>query len=442
MNELLPYEARYSGQASDAPATWGQQAFWDGLSRYAGTGWNRNVAVVAPLPEGTTLPGALELLAHVTSRHEGLRTEVYESPEGLRQRVRGAGTLAVGRIEGAAPAHTAREAARLRALPLGTGGLPPFAASVAGPAGRPRALVLAFSHLVVDASSVRTVLDGLARPSSEPAPQPREQAAREAGELVRTGQRAAAAWAREAGDTAFPFAVPRAGAERSHVVQTALTSAPAAVRLKEMSAGLGADASAVLLAATAVALAAPLALDRLPLQVVTSNRHRAHARDYVGVLAQFGPLTARLDPDTGFEDTVRQVARRAMSAYNSALWAPAGLAQALTATGRSLDEVLGTTYTFNDIRAADFPPVLDHPAEPDPGRDHCLHDLPHWPYQGGRCAIAVVGGARVLQFALRADTRYVAPELTARLLPAIDAVLRRVHEKGGSIRIGALGEGL
>ncbi|KOT31429.1 hypothetical protein ADK41_30975 [Streptomyces caelestis] len=440
MSELPPYDVPFAGEESDGPATWGQQAFWDGLLRYDCTGWNRNVATVVRLPEGSSLNDTLNLLGRITDRHEGLRTEVYQGADGLRQRVHAQGTLSVGEISGAHPADTAREAARLRALPLGTDGVPPFAASVAVEDGRPRALVLAFSHLVVDASSVRVILDGLARPSWEPAAQPREQALREAGELRRTGLRAAGTWVREAGDTVFPFAAAHASPAEGRVVQQVLTSAPAAERLLQISAALGADASAVLLTVAAVGLAVPLGLSRLPLQVVTSNRHRTGTRNYVGVLAQFGPLTVGLDPDASFTDVLARTGRRAMSAYNSALWSPAGLQEALAAAGRSLDDVLGATLTFNDIRAATFPPVLDHPAEPDPGRDHCVHDLPRWPYQGGRCAIAVVGGKDVLQFALRADTRYVAPRLAAALLPGIDAVLRRVHEKGGSVRIGELGE--
>ncbi len=184
----------------------------------------------------------------------------------------------------------------------------------------------------------------------------------------------------------------------------------------------------MLLAAVSVALGSHLGLRSLPLQVVTSNRHRSDTEDYLGVLAQLGPMTVDLNPDQRFGDAVGQVRRRSLRAYSSALWSPAALDSALRGTGRSADEVLGATCTFNDVRGG-FPAVMDHPAQPDPGKDHAVRPLPWWPYQGGRCGIAVAGDQELLQFAVRADTAYVAPKLARSLLPAIDTVLRLAHER-------------
>ncbi|WP_030238243.1 MULTISPECIES: condensation domain-containing protein [unclassified Streptomyces] len=421
----------FSGSGDwEGPATWGQQGFWDSLKRYDCTSWYRNVAPVWTVPEGWSLADVFQLLGSTVSRYEGLRTDVREGADGrLRQRVRGRGEFPVEIIEATDESDFAGHAARLRALPMIGNGKLPFAAAVVVEEGRPRQLIWAISHLAVDASSVRVLLSHLDEPRQGPPPQPKDQAEAEAGDrLAQAAERSTTAWLRALAGADLPFVARRPEPGAGGIIQETLTSRPAATRLEELTAVLGTDASAVLLAAVSVALGSHLGLRSLPLQVVTSNRHRSDTEDYLGVLAQLGPMTVDLNPDQRFGDAVGQVRRRSLRAYSSALWSPAALDSALRGTGRSADEVLGATCTFNDVRGG-FPAVMDHPAQPDPGKDHAVRPLPWWPYQGGRCGIAVAGDQELLQFAVRADTAYVAPKLARSLLPAIDTVLRLAHER-------------
>ncbi|MEH1014253.1 condensation domain-containing protein [Micromonospora sp. CPCC 206060] len=430
--------ARFTGtEAWEGPATWGQQGFRDGLRRYAEDGWYGNAVPSWPVPDGTELADVLAAIGAAVSRHEGLRTILTDGPDGLlRQRLLADGEFPVEIVPaGDRPdADVAQVVDRLRATPLSlTGGLP-FGAAVVTRDNRPYRVVAAISHLAVDASAVRVLLGAV---ESGPAPlQPRELALKEADPVTRRrGERAVAYWRAEAARAALPFAVPRPGTDHG-AYQLALTSAPAAARLENLAQKTELNSSALLLGAVAVALGAAVGERDLFLQLVTSNRHLPRMADYVGVLAQLGPLVTDLDPDQPFTALARRVQEQSLKTYRSAYWSPADLDVGLRADGRSADGVLGATFTFNDARGP-WPRVPD--VAPDPGRDFALRPLAGWPYQGGRCAVTAAGQpGESLTLSVRLDTAYVDRALGEPLLLAMETVLRRAHDDGPEVSVGAL----
>jgi hypothetical protein len=410
---MTDWAARFSGEAWDGPATWGQQGFRDGLRRYDTTNWYANTAPSWTVPDGATLAQVLDTIGATVSRHEVLRTVFTDTPDGMRQRVRAAGELPVEVCAGGDPAETA---ARLRARDL-SGGLP-LAVAVITDRGRPTHVVTSLSHLAVDASAVRILLAG----DTDTGTQPRhfvDDAAHR-----RRSDRAIAAWRAECAKAELPFTTVRG---TPGIVQGALSSAAAARRLTETAQAAAAAESAVLLAVVAITAAAVTSRRDVFLQLVTSNRHLPRAHGYVGVLAQLAPLAADVEPGMTFGAFATRLQERSMRAYRSAFWSPADLDAGLRADGRSADTVLGAGWTFNDARGP-WPRV--DPVASDPGRDYALHDLPGWAYQGGRCAIAAAGDAGQLTLALRLDTAYVDGGLLRPLLVAWDAVLRRACEAG------------
>jgi Condensation domain len=429
--------ARFTGtEAWAGPATWGQQAFRDGLRRYAEEGWYGNAVPSWPVPDGADLTAVLAAIGAAVSRHEGLRTVLTDGPDGLRQRLLAGGEFPVEIVAaGDRPdVDVAQVVDRLRATPLSlTGGLP-VAVVVVTRHGRPYRVVAAISHLAVDASAIRVLLAG----TGSGAPQPRELAGKEADPATRRrGERAVAYWRAEAARAALPFAAARPGGDRG-TLHLALTSAPAAARLANLAQKTELNCSALLLGSVAVALGAAVGERDLFLQLVTSNRHLPRLTDYVGVLAQLGPLVTDLDPALPFATLARRLQEQSLKTYRSAYWRPADLDAGLRADGRDPDGVLGATFTFNDARGP-WPRVPD--VAPDPGRDFALRPLPGWPYQGGRCAVAAAGQpGESLTLSLRLDTAYVDRALGEPLLLAMETVLRRAHDDGPEVGVGALSD--
>ena len=433
------------GEDWEGPATWGQQSFWDGLRRYDRTAWYLNAAPVWEVPEGREIADVLRLIGRAVSGFEGLRTDVREVAGEVRQHVCGRGSFGVDVIEAAGHLRetVAATVRRLRAQPLAGPEQLPFAAAVVTERGRPRQVVWSLSHLSVDASSVRTLLghlDGTGAWQLATNRSPREQYQLEAGDRLRTvSERSVRVWTATFGDVDLPFAHPRRDSAPG-VAQQVLTSTAAAGRLEDLAGRTGAGTAPVLLASVALAVGALLDSCSVPLQLVTSNRHRLDGADYLGVLAQLGPLLARVTPDQSFDEIVAQLGRKSMRAYNSAFWSPRALDAVLRDVGREPDEVLGAASTFNDVRG-DFPGPLPHPGTPDEGRDFALRPLDWWPYQGGRCSLAAVGGSHVLQLAARVDTAYLPAQTAEQLLVAVNTVIRVAHVGDGRERaVGALYE--
>jgi hypothetical protein len=184
-----------------------------------------------------------------------------------------------------------------------------------------------------------------------------------------------------------------------------------------------------------VAVAAVTGRADVFLQLVTSNRHLPRTAGYVGVLAQLAPLAVTVDPAVTFGEYAVRLGERSMRAYRNAFWSPAGLDAGLRADGLTADTVLGAGWTFNDARGP-WPRVEAPP--PAPGREHTLHDLPGWAFQGGRAAIAAAGDTGRLTLALRLDTAYVDGALVQPLLLACDTVLRHAAEAGPGLPIDRL----
>lgn len=431
----------FAGDVWEGPATWAQNARWDMIQRHDTTGWNNNAVSVWPVPPGDGLPGVLARIERAVNRYEGIRTQVVGGADGPVQQMYGDGEYPVEIVE-AGPCHDAAEAeltGRMRAMDLFAEGRVPFAFAVITEYGVPRSLMICLSHLAMDASTIRLLLDDRFVTAADVPVHPRDLAALQREPAYqRRSERSVAFWRAELSKVDLPFTVP-VDPPASGTAAAWVTGVAAGRRLTELTERSGLNASAVVLGVAALAVESVNRHGTVCLQTKTSNRHLPGLADYFGVLVQLSPLVVEVDRGLSFGELVGLIQQRSMKCYRNALWSPEGLYAGLRADGLEPDDVLGATYTFNDLRGPS--PRVVAP-EPDPGQDYALREMSGWPFQLGRCAIAVGGGPHALTMAARVDTAYLPATTAPRIALAMDAVLRAAHARGAEGRVADLIDGL
>lgn len=85
-----------SGSSGTGPATWGQQAIWDAVSKLGVDSYRYNVCIGFPVQPGIPVPRVLAAVARLTGLYESLRTRLEpDGSGGLRQILDAAGTTPV-----------------------------------------------------------------------------------------------------------------------------------------------------------------------------------------------------------------------------------------------------------------------------------------------------------------------------------------------------------
>ncbi|MFJ7192760.1 condensation domain-containing protein [Streptomyces bacillaris] len=329
-------------RAATGPATWGQQHIWRDIVAMLPDTAFFNIAQVAFVPAGVDLPGVLEQLAELTSRHESLRTLAVPGVNGsLHQRVLAEGTFEVDVLELTGAEHGAelREhfagaARRLEARGFDNTAEVPFRALVGVLDGAPQAVVLCLSHLAADLAGVRLLageLDALlaARAGGgEPPPrrtarEPLEQAEFEnSPDGLRMEEKALRHWSTQL-DRAPADNFPRPPGDpseprfwRGELVSRAVPEALRAAAERHRS-----TVPNVLLAATATLLARSEGLDACGLKLVTANRFRPELHHAVGNVAQ--EVFVAIDVSGGsFADVLRSVWTATLGAHRNGQFRP------------------------------------------------------------------------------------------------------------------------
>ncbi|MEV7359022.1 condensation domain-containing protein [Kitasatospora sp. NPDC091276] len=328
-----------SGRAGSGPATWGQQAIRDAVSRLAPADAPRyNIAAAAPLDPGLPLPVLLAGLERLLHLHDSLHTRLVPGEAGrLRQVVDPEGRLEVEVRHCAESADPVEAGARLHeelaALPFDTTAQWPIRVGVVETGGSARYVSLVLSHTAVDGTGMNRLvadLTALCQGTSpdelakirEPAQQPLEEAEFQASERGRRRDEGARKQflrkLRLAPARLFP--PPGEPATPATRFPNAVLRSPALPRaVDRVAAAHRVTSSSVLLAATAAMTARLSGSTDAVLNVVVSNRFLPELTNAVSVVAGDG-LFHLPDATAEFGDVVRRTNAAAIGAYRHAYY--------------------------------------------------------------------------------------------------------------------------
>ncbi|MEU3502343.1 condensation domain-containing protein [Streptomyces hundungensis] len=345
----LPTDITRSG-----PLTWIQQWHWFEHTIPAARRVNPTpLADHCHVPASATVADVLAALASLTARHEALRTTV--DPLRPVQHVHPAhwAPLPVDYVDVLdAEAETLETAtAALAARPIDAERNPPWLARVLLAGGKPRAVLIAAHHVLIDGWGLAVLINQLhhqLRGGDAPlegGPHPLDMAATQPLERARVAERE---WlTRLAGNPTgvlAPFGGTPDGAGRHRLQHR---SVDAYADLDRLAHRHGASPEVVLLAALAHDIAARTGEHRFLASVVVSNRARADLRNSIGVRALTVPVQIDLRPGAAFGEVVASVAASSAAAYRHGQWRPAELVAAQARMDRRRGVVTVPTIEYN-----------------------------------------------------------------------------------------------
>ncbi|MEV7602242.1 condensation domain-containing protein [Kitasatospora sp. NPDC089797] len=335
------------------PLTWVQQWHW--YERTVPPARRVNPTPLADhchVPPPATVADVHAALAALTARHEALRTTVDPLLPVQHVHRPDWAPLPVDLLDLPVVDAAALEAAteELAARPIDPERNPPWYARVLLEAGRPRAVLLAAHHVLVDGWGLAVLLDrlhaelrGAAR--EEAVVHPLDTLAAQSPDRARAAERE---WLRRlAGNPTgvlAPFGGTADGAGR-HRLQ--YRSAQAYRDLDRVARRHRASPETVVLAALAHEVAARTGELRFLASVVVSNRARVALRGSIGVRALTVPVQIDLRPGAAFGEVVASVAAASAAAYRHGQWRPAELVAAQARSDRRRGIVTVPTIEYN-----------------------------------------------------------------------------------------------
>ncbi|MED7953038.1 condensation domain-containing protein [Streptomyces sp. BE303] len=430
-----------------APLTWGQRAIWHAIGRTVPNDHYFNLGRVLPLADRgapVDVPRFAEAVAALLTRHEALRTRLVLDEDGEpRQHLLDGGEIGVTVHDEPDPARAGQAAEDLLAVLAGrrfdyTQEWPVRIGAVRS-GGRITHAVLALCHLASDGHGAEVLLRDLrllvrrgsaGRPCADT---PFDLAHEQHGPAGR--RRGAAALARWEADLrrvpptmfAEPVAEPRTPRFwTGRLVSAALPPAVDALAAAHLVSG-----STVLLAASAVLVAADQGHPAAAVLPIAGNRAARDHRDLVGTLSQDALVVLDLpaDPDGRivFTDLLPAAWRAALAGYRAAAYDPVEWDALLAGIARERGTEVHPYCCFNDMRLVERPlregalpageelaalrrrTVLDFPATQERvACRYCLH---------------LTGDDTALTVTLTADTAYLPPDAVHAHLRAIEEVV-------------------
>ncbi|MFF2078969.1 condensation domain-containing protein [Kitasatospora sp. NPDC058162] len=371
------------------PLTWVQQWHW--FERTVPPARRVNPTPLADhchVPPPATVADVHAALAALTARHEALRTTV--DPLRPVQHVHRAdwAPLPVDHLDVPVVDAATLEAATaaLAARPIDPERNPPWLARVLLEAGRPRAVLIAAHHVLIDGWGLAVLLDqlhGQLRCAVAPlaaSPHPLDALAAQAPARARAAERE---WLMRLADNPTGVLTPFRGSGNGNGNGDGSGSGSEAGagrhRLQHRSADAYHDVhrvarrhrvspEVVVLAALAHDVATRTGELRFLASVVVSNRARAALRTGVGVRALTVPVQIDLRPGAAFGEVVASVAAASAAAYRHGQWRPAELvaAQARMDRRRGVLSVPALEYNCyswpRDYLVPGYPALAQHPA--------------------------------------------------------------------------------
>lgn len=341
-----------------------------------------NVHEIWDVPAGLGVERICALLRVLHERHESLRTRYHfvdrvldETDEEPVQEVAAGGevTVAVHDVPAPAdPAGYARELARqMQSTDFDLAAEWPLRVAVVLAAGTPTHVVLAISHMAMDAATIvllRREWQELVHGRKLPPPAAVRPVDLAEYERTPEGLRGAAAAVRHwetqllNGPQAM-FAAPGVGATDWRQPRLRIRSRAAAEALGRIAERTGASRSTIVLAALCAAVGWRVGQRRCLVATLSSNRYQPGLRDYFGTIAQDALLSVDVDAAT-FDGLVRRAHRRASIAYPNSRFDARVIWATIDRTGWVRGTHFARDLVFNDMSALDPDPAPLGPPEP------------------------------------------------------------------------------
>jgi hypothetical protein len=354
---IVPFEGPGAGTGE---LTWGQRKVWT-LMQEAGTSMSMGGAV--PVTDGRTVQDLAAELRFFMCRYASMRARIWPGPDGEPiQEVSGSGQATLGIIDApddADPDLVAQDLAeRWQDTAFDHAEEWPIRMAAVRHRGAPTHVVVLISHVATDGGGVAVMLGELSERdplTGEPKNPPSAMGPLELVAQQRTpsGQRQSEAslrhWERllrAAEPRRFGPYVDR-GEPRYRLAD--LDSRAFHLASKVVAARTGTSATAVALAAYAVAVARLTGINPALIQVVVGNRFRPGLADVSHPLSVSGLLMVEL-ADTSFDEVVSRTQRALTSCSKHAYYDPAQLDELRARVDRERGEPVDLTCVFNECR--------------------------------------------------------------------------------------------
>ncbi|MGW8729451.1 condensation domain-containing protein [Streptomyces sp. NPDC055808] len=367
------------------PLTWIQQWHWFEHTIPAPRRVNPTpLADRCHIPPPATVADVLAALASLTARHEALRTTV--DPLHPIQHVHRPdwAPLPVDYVDVPnADAETLEAAtAALAARPIDPERNPPWLARVLLEGGKPRAVLMAAHHVLIDGWGLAVLISQLHdQLSGDEAPleasvHPLDMVAAQPSERTRAAERE---WltrlASNPTGVLGPFGGAADGAGRHRLQHRSVSAYD---DLDRVARRYRVSPEAVVLAALAHDVAARTGEHRFLASVVVSNRARAALRHSIGVRALTVPVQIDLRPGAAFGEVLASVVAASAAAYRHGQWRPAELVAAQARMDRRRGVLTVPTIEFNCYAWPRDYLVPARPTAPD-GTDTWIRSAPDEP---------------------------------------------------------------
>jgi hypothetical protein len=353
---LVPFDGVGAGAGE---LSWGQREMWSAMCR---TGSSLGIGGVLPLPEGTTVGRAADMVSFMLSRHQSLRTRLRLRSGGPPvQVVSGVGEVPLEIVDtGGDPAEAADQLwNRYHDVEFDYANEFPVRMAVVRRRGRPTHLVSLCCHLACDGFGLAALRADLFTMDHGPAPvtasQPLDQTRWQRGA---SGRRQSAAaldyWARIMRTIpAERFAAP-ADPAGSSSQEVSFRSPAAHLAARILAARNVVPTSPVLLAAFAVALDRVTGVRPVVAQVVVSNRFRPGLADSVSTINHPGLCTLDVS-GIDFDEAVGRAWQAQLRAYKNAYYDPAAKERLVAGIEAQRGERIELGCFFNDRRGTGRP---------------------------------------------------------------------------------------
>lgn len=355
---------RFDGAGSGVEElTWGQREIWRSIRQRDSS---MIVGGVVPLPAGTTVEQLADMLRRMMSRHQSLRTRLrFDEAGHPRQVVSASGEVAlavVDAVDGDAAdvADTIRE--RYHVTDFDHERDWPVRMAVVQRDGAPAYLVVAYSHLAIDAHGIEALMIDLNTVAGGPvtAVQPLDLARQQRTPVAQRQSRASVRYWERLLRT-LPAPKPEGAAKDPRTPrywQLAYTSPAADRAVLAVAARTGAHPGSVRLAAFAVALGRVTGERTVVVQTLVHNRFRPGFTGSVSALAQPGLCVIDVG-NTTFDEVVGRAWQATTRAAKHAYYDPEELAEMVAALGRERGPGWRDISCFYNDRRRNVPLTTD-----------------------------------------------------------------------------------